>query len=112
MLVRVKTILSLIGKLILSVHLMIGTQLTKRDVTAFNRMSNRLEPLRKYHGHTGQINVSHFLSYARTEIDLQDVDWHYQYDYMFASVGDDCQLNVYVDTLPLLHQTDFQMGHT
>lgn len=29
--------------------------------------------------------------------DRQDVDWHHTFDYMFASVGDDKLLNMYVE---------------
>jgi histone-binding protein RBBP4 len=47
------------------------------DVQQYKKSAASLEPLRKYTGHSAYVG---------------DVDWHAEYDYMFASVGDDRKL--------------------
>ncbi|RSH93356.1 Histone acetyltransferase type B subunit 2 [Saitozyma podzolica] len=47
------------------------------DINAYQKSEPSLQPLRKYTGHSAYVG---------------DVDWHPQYDYMFASVGDDKML--------------------
>jgi len=44
--------------------------------------------------------------------DKQDVDWHHTFDYMFASVGDDKLLNMYVACLNAYTAVlTYQLGH-
>lgn len=51
------------------------------DINGYSKANNSLDPINTYRGHTSIV---------------EDVDWHNELDYLFASVGDDRQLMMWV----------------
>lgn len=49
----------------------------RRDISAYTKSKATMDPYRIYRGHSAVV---------------EDVDWHAENDYMFASVGDDKKL--------------------
>lgn len=74
------------------------------DVNSYTKARNTIEPTAIYKGHTSVVGVSGPIDVFSASVDLfarQDVDWNPTEGTVFASVGDDKLLLLYVHPLDL-----------
>lgn len=80
----------------------IAASRVSRDVNSYTKTKNTIEPTAVFKGHTSVVGVSaqKWLTVASLTV-FQDVDWHPMKENVFASVGDDKMLMLFVSNLKL-----------
>ena len=76
-----------------------ATSCFSRDVNAYTKTKNTIEPTTIFKGHTSVVGVStHEWLIVALLTAFKDVDWHPMKENVFASVGDDKMLMLFVSS--------------